>query len=90
MSVRDEYSLMFLKSGLSTEGDTESVLLVGPSAPATNLFIPLGKKSKCEISGLLQVFVVNQEAVRFPEDTGLSSFVQHSETQKAQKLQLFS
>lgn len=27
--------LMFLKSGLSTEGDTESVLLVGPRAPAT-------------------------------------------------------
>ena len=27
--------LMFLKSGLSTEGDTDSVLLVGPSAPTT-------------------------------------------------------
>lgn len=65
MIVSDEYSLMFLKSGLSTDGDTESVLLVGPSAPATNLLIPLGKKSKCEISELLQILVVNQEGLRF-------------------------
>lgn len=29
------FSLMFLKSGLSTDGDTDRVLLVGPTAPAT-------------------------------------------------------
>lgn len=27
--------LMFLKSGLSTDGETDRVLLVGPTAPAT-------------------------------------------------------
>lgn len=32
--------LMFLKSGLSTDGDTDSVLLVGPRAPATNRLQP--------------------------------------------------
>ena len=29
------YSLIFLKSGLSTLGDIDNVLLVGPIAPAT-------------------------------------------------------
>lgn len=32
--------LTFLKSGLSTDGDTERVLLVGPTAPATYLLQP--------------------------------------------------
>ena len=30
-----KYILMFLKSGFSTDGDIDSVLLVGPIAPAT-------------------------------------------------------
>ena len=32
---------MFRKSGFSTEGEMESVLLVGPTAPATNLATPV-------------------------------------------------
>ena len=32
---------MFLKSGFSTEGEMESVLLVGPTAPATNRVTPV-------------------------------------------------
>ena len=31
---------MFLKSGLSTDGDTDRVLLVGPTAPATKRLQP--------------------------------------------------
>ena len=34
------YSLIFLKSGFSTDGDIDKVLLVGPIAPATYLLIP--------------------------------------------------
>lgn len=34
------YVLIFLKPGHSTAGDIESVLLVGPKAPATNLSTP--------------------------------------------------
>lgn len=34
---------MFLKSGLSTDGDTERVLLVGPKAPATYRLRPENK-----------------------------------------------
>lgn len=34
--------LMFLKSGLSTDGETDRVLLVGPNAPATKRFTPEG------------------------------------------------
>ena len=37
------YSLIFLNSGRSTDGDIESVLFVGPMAPATYLFLPASK-----------------------------------------------
>ncbi len=32
--------LIFRKSGLSTDGEIDKVLFVGPNAPATNLWIP--------------------------------------------------
>ena len=44
-SCKDEkktqkHLLTFLNSGFSTDGEIERVLLVGPMAPATYLFLP--------------------------------------------------
>lgn len=36
-----KFLLIFLKSGLSTDGETDSVLLVGPTAPTTNRLSPV-------------------------------------------------
>ena len=45
------HSLTFLCSGLSTEGEMESVLLVGPTAPATNRARPVSEAT--EVAALL-------------------------------------
>ena len=42
-------SLIFRYPGFSTEGDIDSVLLVGPIAPATYLGIPLNYKIKIKL-----------------------------------------
>ncbi len=45
------HSLTFLCSGVSTEGEMESVLLVGPMAPATNRARPVSEAA--EVAALL-------------------------------------